>query len=70
MKKEVKRTFTYTGRPSIRKKAMKRAEKVGESVSEVIDRFLELYAELPIWKQVATGEPKKTEFISVQELIK
>jgi hypothetical protein len=59
MKKENKQTFTYSCRPSIRKKAIRRAQKVGSSLSEVIEIYLETYAELPIYKTVATGQPIK-----------
>jgi hypothetical protein len=44
MKKENKKTFTYSGRPSVRQKAMKKAEKSGNTLSEVIDLLLERYA--------------------------
>jgi hypothetical protein len=44
MKKEAKKTFTYSGRPSIRQKAMKKAQKSGNTLSEVIDLLLERYA--------------------------
>lgn len=59
-KKEKKETFTYSGRPSVRKKAMRRAVKVGESLSEVIDVLLERYAEMPIEKRVVDKTPLKT----------
>jgi hypothetical protein len=44
MKKEAKKTFTYSGRPSVRQKAMKKAQKSGNTLSEVIDLLLERYA--------------------------
>ena len=55
MKKEKKETFTYSCRPSVRKKAMKKAEKAGNTLSEVIDTLLEVYSGDKNW-----ALPKKT----------
>jgi hypothetical protein len=43
--KENKKTFTYSCRPSIRKKAVTKAKRSGWSLSEVIDLLLERYAD-------------------------
>jgi hypothetical protein len=54
-RKEAKRTFTYSGRPSIREKAMKKAVRSGNTLSEVIDTLLEIYSGDKNW-----ALPKKT----------
>lgn len=43
MIKEVKRTFTYSGKPSLKDKATRKAKKEGRSFSEKIDQLLEEY---------------------------
>jgi hypothetical protein len=63
MKKEKKVTYTFSCKPSVRKRAMKRADKVGESLSEVIEVLLDRYAELPIEKAVVDKKPVKTVLI-------
>jgi len=41
MKREIKKTFTYSGRPSIKEKIVERAEKEGLTFSEKVDQLLE-----------------------------
>jgi hypothetical protein len=66
MKKEKKKTFTYSGRPSVKKKAFKRAKKGGTTLSEVIDAYLEEYADSPVIKYVGTGESIEIESSRMQ----
>jgi hypothetical protein len=54
-KKEAKKTFTYSGRPSVRQKAMRKAQRAGNTLSEVIDTLLEIYSGDKNW-----ALPKKT----------
>jgi hypothetical protein len=69
-KKETKKTFTFSARPSIMKAAKLRAKKGMESVSEVIEGFLARYSQTEPWKEVATGKPVKTFSDEVWEQIK
>jgi len=45
MKRETKRTFTYSCLPSIKKRAAKGAKQEGRTLSEVIERYLSDYSE-------------------------
>jgi hypothetical protein len=41
MKKEKRKTLTYYGKPSIRKKAIRMAKKDGKAFGELVDNLLE-----------------------------
>lgn len=45
MKREKRKTFTYSGKPSVRKAAMKRAKSEGLIFSELVEKLLIEYAE-------------------------
>lgn len=56
MKREKSQTFTYSGKPSVRKKAIRKASKEGLKFSEVVEALLNEYIRRPEWKSVETGE--------------
>ena len=68
MKREVKQTFTYSGKPSVRKKAVSKAKKEGFTFSEKVEQLLEAYNAAPVWKQVSTGIPLPPDYIEIRDI--
>lgn len=60
MAKENKRSLTYSGYESIKKKATAKAKKEGRTFSEVVGALLTLYLDAPVWKSIETGKPVPT----------
>jgi len=56
MAKETKRSLTYSGYESTKRKAAAKAKKEGRALSDVIEGLLQLYLEAPMWKYVADGK--------------
>lgn len=57
MAKENKRSITYSGFESTKKKAAAKAKKEGRTFSQVVELLLQTYNRAPIWKLVIDGEP-------------
>lgn len=68
MKREVKKTFTYSGKPSVRKKAARKAEKEGFTFSEKVEQLLEAYNKAPVWKQVSNGIPLPPDYVEMRDI--
>jgi len=56
MKRETRKTFTYSALPSVKKAAMRRAKKEGATLSDVIEKLLQGYIDAPVWKAVQDGK--------------
>lgn len=65
---EKKKTFTYSGKPSVKKKATKKAEREGFSFSEKVEQLLEAYNSAPVWKSVSGGIPLPPDYIEIRDV--
>jgi hypothetical protein len=66
MKRETRKTFTYSALPSVKKAAMKRAKKEGNTLSDVIEKLLQGYIDATVWKSVATGMPLPPDIVELK----
>jgi hypothetical protein len=65
MKRETRKTFTYSALPSVKKAAMKRAKKEGATLSDVIERLLQGYISSDVWKSVESGVPLPPDYVQL-----
>jgi hypothetical protein len=68
MKRETRKTFTYSALPSVKKAAMKRAKKEGATLSDVIERLLQGYVNADVWKSVSDGIPLPPDYVSLKKV--
>lgn len=65
---EKKKTFTYSGKPSVHKKAKDKAEKEGFTFSEKVEQLLLAYNDSPVWKSVGTGIPLPPDYVRIRNV--
>lgn len=68
MKRETRKTFTYSALPSVKKAAMKRAKKEGNTLSDVIEKLLQGYVDAPVWKGVSDGIPFPPDYVRLKDV--
>lgn len=68
MKKEIKKTFTYSGKPSVHKKSMKKAKSEGFTFSEKVEELLESYNTDTVCKSVHGGIPIPAGYIEIRDI--
>jgi hypothetical protein len=54
--KDLKESFTYSGKEKTWRKARQKAKKEGRTFSEVVELLLQEYIKSPVWKSVETGK--------------
>lgn len=68
MKRETRKTFTYSALPSVKKAAMKRAKKEGNTLSDIIERLLQGYVAAPVWKSIQDGIPLPPDYVELKNV--